>query len=224
MTFAEVARIFEQLPAVRDDRAPPDGHRRGQFRSGWEDFTVRGEEYRPATLQRLTWHNIGYRFGTMIGPQTAEQIDAVYEHLARLYDGIRPDGLAALPGEIADGTLLVEGAVCQITVNAYERNRKAVRQCKQHHGTVCVICQFDFGSMYGSEFAGFIHVHHRRPVSEAGGEYVVDPVTDLCPVCPNCHAVIHHGGRLRTIDEVRQLLAEPRHADPGATATAEGGE
>ena len=222
MTFAEVARIFEQLPAVRDDRAPPDGHRRGQFRSGWEDFTVRGEEYRPATLQRLTWHNIGYRFGKMIGPQTAEQIDAVYEHLARLYDGIRPDGLAALPGEIADGTPLVEGAVCQITVNAYERNRKAVRQCKQHHGTVCVICQFDFGSMYGAEFAGFIHVHHRRPVSEAGGEYVVDPVTDLCPVCPNCHAVIHHGGRLRTIDEVRQLLAEPRHADPGATA--EGGE
>ena len=55
-------------------------------------------------------------------------------------------------------------------------------------------------------FAGFIHVHHLRPLSEIRGEYMVDPVADLCPVCPNCHAVIHYGGRLRGIDEVRQLL------------------
>ena len=75
-------------------------------------------------------------------------------------------------------------------------------------GTTCVICGFDFGSVYGSEFAGFIHVHHLRQLSDVGGEYVVDPVADLRPVCPNCHAVIHHGGRLRSIDEVRQLLAQ----------------
>jgi 5-methylcytosine-specific restriction protein A len=222
MTFAEVARIFEQLPAVRDDRYPPDGLRRGQFRAGWEDVTVRGKEYRPGTLQRLTWHNLGYRFGKVVGPRSAEQIGAVYEHLARLYDGTRPDGLASLPGEIADGSPLVEGAVCRVTVNAYERNREAVRQCKQHHGTVCVICGFDFGAVYGAKFAGFIHAHHRRAVSEAGGAYVVDPVADLCPVCPNCHAVIHHGGRLRGIEEVRQLLDEQRHAEPGAAADGGG--
>ena len=34
----------------------------------------------------------------------------------------------------------------------------------------------------------------------------VDPVADLRPVCPNCHAVIHLGGACRTIEEVRRLL------------------
>lgn len=72
--------------------------------------------------------------------------------------------------------------------------------------------------MYGPEFAGFIHVHHLRPLSGIGGGYVVDPVEDLRPVCPNCHAVIHHGGRLRSIEEVRHLLALQRHAEPAAAA------
>jgi hypothetical protein len=34
----------------------------------------------------------------------------------------------------------------------------------------------------------------------------VDPVADLRPVCPNCHAVIHLGGACRSIDEVRQHM------------------
>jgi hypothetical protein len=206
MTFAEVAGIFEGLPAVRDERAPPDSLRRGQFRAGWEDATVRGEVYREDTLNRLTWHNLGYRFGAVVGPSDAEEIDAVYEHLAQLYDDIRPDGLSGLPGEFADGSTMVEGAACRVTVNAYERNREAVRRCKAARGTSCVICGFDFRAVYGAEFAGFIHVHHLRLLSKVGREYVVDPVEDLCPVCPNCHAVIHHGGRLRSIEEVKQLL------------------
>jgi len=130
-------------------------------------------------------------------------------------DAARPVELDSLPGELTDGAPLVEGATCQVTVNAYERSREAVRRCKEHHGTVCVICGFDFGAVYGAEFEGFIHAHHLRPVSEAGGAYVVDPIHDLRPVCPNCHAVIHHGGQLRDIEEVRQLLAACGSKDDG---------
>ena len=54
--------------------------------------------------------------------------------------------------------------------------------------------------------ARYIHVHHLYPLSEAGEEHEVDPATDLRPVCPNCHAVLHLNGRCRTIEEVRQLL------------------
>jgi hypothetical protein len=208
VTFAEVASILERLPSIRDDRAPPDGLRRGHFRVGWDDATVRQEAYRDETLNRLTWHNLGYRFGKALGPCDAEQIDAVFDHLTLLYYGFRPDGLVGLPGEVADGSPLVEGAALRVTVNAYERNCEAVRRCKAARGTSCVICRFDFGAKYGPEFAGFIHVHHLRLLSEVGREYVVDPVTDLCPVCPNCHAVIHHGGRLRSIEEVTQLLKQ----------------
>ncbi len=118
-----------------------------------------------------------------------------------------------LPEEV-DAVGLPEGAVRTVTVNAYERSPEARRRCIAAHQARCYACGFDFGAAYGPEFAGFIHVHHLRPLSEIGGEYVVDPVEDLRPVCPNCHAVIHHGGRLRSIEEVRQLLSQQRHGEP----------
>jgi predicted HNH restriction endonuclease len=110
-----------------------------------------------------------------------------------------------LPEEIL-AVGLTEGAVRTITVNAYERNPRARQQCIAAHGTDCCICGFSFGAVYGPEADGYIHVHHVRPLSEIGGEYVVDAVNDLRPVCPNCHAMLHMSGKCRTIDDVRRLL------------------
>ena len=62
MTTSEVAQLFGRLRFERDDRDPPDERRRGQFKAGWEDATVRGKVYAENTLQWLTWHNLGYRF------------------------------------------------------------------------------------------------------------------------------------------------------------------
>ena len=70
----------------------------------------------------------------------------------------------------------------------------------------------NFGAVYGEEATGYIHVHHLRPLAEIGREYVVDPVEDLRPVCPNCHAVVHLGGRCRTTDEVKRLLERNKPA------------
>ncbi len=86
------------------------------------------------------------------------------------------------------------------------RRSEARQRCVAAHGTNCSICGFSFGAIYGAEANGYIHVHHIRPLSEVEGEYVVDPIEDLRPVCPNCHAVLHLGGRCRNIEEVRQLL------------------
>jgi 5-methylcytosine-specific restriction protein A len=116
------------------------------------------------------------------------------------------------PEEVAEPAQYVEGACRRISVNAYERDEKARLRCIQYHGTKCCICGFSFGAVYGEEAEGYIHVHHLRPLSEVGGEYVVDPVEDLRPVCPNCHAVVHLDGRCRTIEEVRQLLERQRQA------------
>jgi predicted HNH restriction endonuclease len=69
-----------------------------------------------------------------------------------------------------------------------------------------VVCGFDFAAVYGPLAVGFIHVHHLIPLSQAGGEYKVDPVADMRPVCPNCHAVIHLGSECRQIEDIRQLL------------------
>lgn len=115
---------------------------------------------------------------------------------------------SVLPEEIIQPSGLVEGAVRSIMVNAYERNPQARRECIHAHGTTCCICGFNFGAKYGKVADGYIHVHHVRPLSEVNGEYVVDPVGDLPPVCPNCHAVIHLGGECRSIEEVRKMVED----------------
>jgi len=113
-----------------------------------------------------------------------------------------------IPEEALALTSFVEGAVKEIQVNAYERNGKARRACLLHHGWACAICKMDFGTTYGTEAGGLIHVHHLKPLNEIGCRYEVDPIHDLLPVCPNCHAVIHSGGGLRTPEEVRKMLRD----------------
>ena len=115
-----------------------------------------------------------------------------------------PEG--ALPDEVRAGAGLVEGAIRSITVNAYERNPAARRQCLAHHGFDCSVCGFNFGAAYGDQGLGYIHVHHIRPLADVGAEYVVDPVKDLRPVCPNCHAMIHRQSPALSIEELRSLL------------------
>jgi hypothetical protein len=115
-----------------------------------------------------------------------------------------------LPEEIAGATTpLVEGAVTRVMVNAYERNAEARRRCIEHHGTDCCICGFSFGAMYGEVANGYIHIHHLRPLSEINAKYVVDPVEDLRPVCPNCHAVLHRRVPAYSIEEVRLFMNRP---------------
>lgn len=110
-----------------------------------------------------------------------------------------------LPGELV-GNSFLEGSLRKVVVNSYERSPQARRKCLNYYGAVCVICDFDFAKVYGDIAQGFIHVHHLKPLSEIGEQYELDPIADLRPICPNCHAVIHLGGETRSIDEVRGLL------------------
>jgi predicted HNH restriction endonuclease len=73
----------------------------------------------------------------------------------------------------------------------YERDSAARRQCIEHHGAVCKICGFDFYETYGELGRGFIHVHHKMHDSEKDKSRELNPIKDLVPVCPNCHAMLH---------------------------------
>ena len=85
-----------------------------------------------------------------------------------------------------------EGALRQVTVNAYERSLKARAACIGYYGAKCYVCDFEFQKIYGKKLgAGFIHVHHVLDIAQVGEEYTVDPIKDLRPVCPNCHAMLH---------------------------------
>lgn len=105
-------------------------------------------------------------------------------------------------------TQLHEGAKVQAYVNRYERNPVARRKCLEYHGTTCVICEFDFGKVYGPVGNGFIHVHHIVPLSDTGSTYEVNFVNDLKPVCPNCHAILHQKNPPFSIAEVKQMISD----------------
>ena len=99
---------------------------------------------------------------------------------------------------------LFEGAKKQITVNAYERNSEARRECIKEYGYKCCVCEFDFAEYYGDIGIGFIEVHHLKPLNEINKEYEVNPLNDLRPICPNCHSMLHRSNF--SIEKLRDIL------------------
>lgn len=110
------------------------------------------------------------------------------------------------PDELEPGRKYTEGSRKLIRVNAYERNQKAREICLKHHGYDCAVCGFNFQARYGEIGKNFIHVHHLNPLALTDGKYKLDPVTDLRPVCPNCHAMLHRGDSIFSIEELRNKL------------------
>ena len=99
-----------------------------------------------------------------------------------------------------------EGELRQELLNVYERDRGGRQACIDFYGTACTVCGLAFEERYGDIGAGFIHVHHLVPLSKIGIAYQLDPVNDLRPVCPNCHAMIHRKDPALTILDVRKML------------------
>jgi len=89
-----------------------------------------------------------------------------------------------------------------------ERNRKAREQCIAFKGIKCCICGIEFEKVYGNLGKGFIQVHHITPISEDNKKHIIDPIKDLVPVCPNCHAMLHHGkcGKVLTVEKLKQII------------------
>jgi len=107
---------------------------------------------------------------------------------------------------LTEREIIREGAMVHVFVNTYERDRHAREECIKRYGTDCQICGFSFCAAYGKIADGIVHVHHLRPLAEIGKQYKVDPIADLRPVCPNCHAVLHTRIPAYSIQEVRALI------------------
>jgi len=115
-----------------------------------------------------------------------------------------------LPEEVHVPSRYTEGASVSVSINAYERNASARAACIAHHGHLCVACGFDFGKVFGEFGKGYIHVHHIVPLSKIDREYEVDPVADLVPICPNCHAMIQRTTPALTVDQLREHIRKSR--------------
>ena len=109
-----------------------------------------------------------------------------------------------IPNE--EAKTLHEGLKKTITVNTYERNSRARKECIDCWKPICSVCGFVFQQNYGEIGKGFIHVHHLTPVSEIGKSYQIDPIKDLRPVCPNCHSMIHKQNPPLKIEELIKIM------------------
>jgi hypothetical protein len=96
----------------------------------------------------------------------------------------------------------------RMIVNRYERDPNKRTLCLEHYGYSCQICYFSFQDAYGELGKDFCHVHHIEPLGEVGGELNIDPIKDLIPVCPNCHAMIHRQTPALKPDDLRSLLRQ----------------
>ena len=113
------------------------------------------------------------------------------------------------PEELPKNELRWEGAKMTAFVNRFERNSLLRDECVQEHGYKCKVCGFDFYATYGQIGQRFIHVHHLRPLASVGDAHEVDPVDDLIPVCPNCHAMLHRkrdADKPRTVEQLKKLI------------------
>jgi 5-methylcytosine-specific restriction protein A len=116
-----------------------------------------------------------------------------------------------LPEEVDDEDAAVfEGRRKSVFVNIYERDPTARRKCISHWKPICRACDFDFGAVYGNLGEGFIHVHHLKPLGEMREAYALDPIQDLRPVCPNCHAMLHRQQPALTIEELKAIIRKCR--------------
>jgi len=109
------------------------------------------------------------------------------------------------PEDINDASY-IEGSIKKITINSFERDRKARNKCLELFGYSCAVCDFNFQKTYGEIGKEFIHVHHRVEISSISASYMVNPKEDLVPVCPNCHAMLHKKRPAYTVSELREIL------------------
>jgi 5-methylcytosine-specific restriction protein A len=143
--------------------------------------------------------------GITIRPDIVEELEAVWFDFLNTQK-IRNNPFT--PQNDNSQKTYTEGSPNQVTLTKFERNPFARKVCLQHHGYSCAVCNFNFEMTYGNIGKEYIHVHHLNQVAKIGRRYTVDPIKDLQPVCPNCHAMIHRKKDPISIDELQLLLRQ----------------
>lgn len=144
--------------------------------------------------------------GVLIPPGSAAKLEAVWREFLAGHE----NALARPPEEVSAPGKVDAGAVRQVSVNAYERDPRACEKCIRHHGATCSVCGFNFGEFFGNIGRGFIRAHHIMPLPPPGKEYTLNPVKDMRPVCPNCHAMLHRTQEPMKIEDLKARLKSHR--------------
>jgi predicted HNH restriction endonuclease len=122
-----------------------------------------------------------------------------------VHESILDEEKKYIPKIKSSQTLFDEGFKEQIVSEIIQRNKSLVRLAKQHYGSTCAVCEFDFGLTYGCHGEGFIEMHHLYPIANGTRKTSIE---DLRPVCANCHRMLHRGKELLSIAELKKIINE----------------
>lgn len=101
-----------------------------------------------------------------------------------------------------------KGKQVRYYVTKYERIRSYRDAALKVHGYNCSVCNINFKEVYGELGEGYIHIHHTKPLFSLEEITAPDPKTDLVPVCPNCHAMLHRKkGTVLTVQELKNIYS-----------------
>lgn len=133
------------------------------------------------------------------------RIASAIRHNYRLLDSFPDDvEMWAQEEEFLEGRLLTRlHLIRERNPTVVKRKKEAVMQAEGKLS--CQACAFDFCEVYGDLGAGFAECHHMIPVSLLEPNHPTK-LQDLAIVCANCHRMLHRGGTLLTVTELRTIL------------------
>ena len=93
MKSKTVKPTFDGLAYMAGDaRLKPTPGRKSEFKTGWENSQRNPsdrESYTEETLKKLTWNNLGYRLGRILGPASDEFKERMYDLCASEWEARR---------------------------------------------------------------------------------------------------------------------------------------
>jgi 5-methylcytosine-specific restriction protein A len=102
-----------------------------------------------------------------------------------------------------------EGGVIMRLHKRYERDgklvHKKVAEAVAKGCLECEVCRFDFEATYGEIGAGFIEVHHLKPVNQLG-KGGKTKLSDLALLCANCHRMAHRKREPLGLNDIRKSI------------------
>jgi hypothetical protein len=111
--------------------------------------------------------------------------------------------------------VITEGDQRIVKQRVRERSRKLRQFAIEHYQSdgliLCAACGFDFAAVYGEHGAGFIEIHHTKPIfsydEEDNQKTLKAALENLAPLCSNCHRMIHRKReRMLTVEELREII------------------
>jgi 5-methylcytosine-specific restriction enzyme A len=133
-------------------------------------------------------------------------VDEATKFILYPLDVMPDDDLGEIVTIESNSPILIEGKEKSRIQTYFERNPRLRKAALSIHGTKCVVCNFDFEEKYGKIGKGYIEIHHLKQHASIKGERAVDPLTDLLPICSNCHRMIHKTDPMLSIEELKNCV------------------